>query len=576
MVEISPLTRLVNTLKEVRFIFPTADFTQADQLRSRVIHKLDNQVLPRLRNLEAPLICVLAGSTGSGKSTLVNSLLQADVATASAVRPTTRRPLLLHSPLDAQWFAGDDILPQLAKVRVASNDPATPVNVGTHSEVEIRAHEALPPGLALLDAPDFDSIAEDNRKLARQLLDVADMWIFVTTATRYADALPWEVLREAKARNITLSVVLNRTPLAAMDEIKTDLQRLLTEAGLGGLPLLGIAERQLENGRIPQAEVAPLLGWMHSYAENAQVRVATAMRSLLGTSRLLVGDSQQLLQAVDRQFLLVTDAQTVVESQQRLALERVAAASADGSLLKGEVLARWQQLVGVSELTQQIERGFNLFKFRLKSFFTGQKPEVASLEVALESGLQTIISAELFAAETAVRRAWAADVHMRGFEAQLPRFSAEQVGEEVRAVTVSWQHKLLEIIRSEGGSKRTSARVMAAGVNLLGVALMIVIFASTGGLTGAELGVAGTTSVVAQKLLEVIFGDQAVKSMTAKAHKLLIDEVSALYTKQFADLHAAIPMVADPVKLAGVVKDAEETINELDAEVRQRLGDALQ
>ena len=45
----------------------------------------------------------------------------------------------------------------------------------------------MPVGLALLDAPDVDSVEEGNRVLAAQLLGAADVWLFVTTAARSAE-----------------------------------------------------------------------------------------------------------------------------------------------------------------------------------------------------------------------------------------------------------------------------------------------------------------------------------------------------------------------------------------------------
>ncbi len=50
--------------------------------------------------------------------------------------------------------------------------------------------ETVPPGLALLDAPDIDSLVADNRALAAELICAADIWVMVTTAARYADAVP--------------------------------------------------------------------------------------------------------------------------------------------------------------------------------------------------------------------------------------------------------------------------------------------------------------------------------------------------------------------------------------------------
>ena len=46
---------------------------------------------------------------------------------------------------------------------------------------------------------------------------------------------------------------------------------------------------------------------------------------------------------------------------------------------------------------------------------------------------------------------------------------------------------------------------------------MVVVFASTGGVTGAEVGIAGGSAVVGQKLLEAVFGDQAVRSLAERA-----------------------------------------------------------
>ncbi|MGM0386340.1 MAG: dynamin family protein, partial [Actinomycetota bacterium] len=68
---------------------------RARDARDHVVHQLDDYVLPRYERLDAPLLAVVGGSTGAGKSTLVNSLVGVDVAASSAIRPTTRRPLLL-------------------------------------------------------------------------------------------------------------------------------------------------------------------------------------------------------------------------------------------------------------------------------------------------------------------------------------------------------------------------------------------------------------------------------------------------------------------------------------------------
>ena len=74
-----------------------------------------------------------------------------------------------------------------------------------------REHDQLASGLAILDAPDVDSVEERNRGSAAQLLSAADLWLFVTSAARYADQVPWEFLKAAAERSTAVAVVLDRT-----------------------------------------------------------------------------------------------------------------------------------------------------------------------------------------------------------------------------------------------------------------------------------------------------------------------------------------------------------------------------
>jgi hypothetical protein len=90
------------------------------------------------------------------------------------------------------------------------------------------------------------------------------------------------------------------------------------------------------------------------------------------------------------------------------------------------------------------------------------------------------------------------------------------------------QHCFLDMVRTEGADKRSTARFLAYGVNGLSVSLMIVVFASTGGVTGAEVGIASGSAVLGQKLLEAVFGDQAVRRLATNARKDLNRRMQAL------------------------------------------------
>ena len=78
--------------------------------REALLHQLDDYVLPRLSSLDAPLLAVIGGSTGAGKSTLVNSIVDAEVSRSGILRPTTTTPVLVHHPKDQRWFGACGIV----------------------------------------------------------------------------------------------------------------------------------------------------------------------------------------------------------------------------------------------------------------------------------------------------------------------------------------------------------------------------------------------------------------------------------------------------------------------------------
>src|SRR5699024_6911111 len=73
------------------------------------------------------------------------------------------------------------------------------------------------------------------------------------------------------------------------------------------------------------------------------------------------------------------------------------------------------------------------------------------------------------------------------------------------------------------------------GVNVVGVALMVVVFASTAFIpTGLEVGAGAATAVVGQKLLEAVFGDEAVRRMARVARESLTSRLDALVAERSA------------------------------------------
>src|SRR5690606_39240426 len=105
----------------------------------------------------------------------------------------------------------------------------------------------------------------------------------------------------------------------------------------------------------------------------------------------------------------------------------------------------------------------------------------------------------------------------------------------------------------------------AYGVNAIGLFLMLVSFAATGGLVLAEVGIAGGTSVLAQRILEAIFGDQAVREMAAKARRSLLTRTTDLYAVEQARFGAAVASVGDPAEQAAALDSAAARVREVAA-----------
>jgi len=466
---------------------------------------------------------VVGGSTGAGKSTLVNSLVGTRVTAPGVLRPTTRSPVLVHNPADADWFGQDRILPDLERTAHATTDP---------NALQLVASTSLPPGLAVLDAPDIDSVEERNRVLAAQLLAAADLWLFVTSAARYADQVPWDFLKQAADRSAAVAIVLDRTPAAAVAEVSSHLARMLTVRGLRDSPLFAVREGNVDNdGLLPASDVAEIKEWLGALAADADARSRVVKQTLEGAIRSLAAKSHLVADAameqVDMQARLLRD----VDQAYDHAVRTIDEASADGTLLRGEVLARWQEFVGTGELIRGLESKVSWLRDRISNAVKGKPQQAGRVTVAVESGLQTLI---LENAENAAERTAAA---WQSLEAgrqlldeggqDLARASRDFRARSDRAVR-DWQQGVLDLVRKEGADKRTTARFLAYGVNGLAVALMVVVFASTAGITGAEVGIAGGSAVVGQKLLEAVFGDQAVRRLASDARRDLNQRVQAL------------------------------------------------
>lgn len=526
--------------------------------RAEVGDQLDDYVVPRLQEIEAPLLAVVGGSTGAGKSTLVNSLVRAHVSEPGVLRPTTRSPVLVHHPDDVGWFDRARVLPALERTERASDDPGA---------LRLVASASLPAGLALLDAPDIDSVEERNRTLAAQLLGAADLWLFVTSAARYADQVPWDFLRQAVERSAAVAIVLDRTPEQAAPEVAHDLARMLVDRGLRESPLFTVVESPLgDDGLLPAEATADVREWLVELGADAEARQRVVRQTLDGAVRSVAREAFVLAQAEEQQVEALARLRAEAGAAYGRAVEAVDDGTADGTLLRGEVLARWQDFVGTGELLRSLESRVGRLRDRITGALRGKPQQADKVTVAVESGLHSLLVEHAESAAERAEAAWRADVSGRALLADagvgdLGRASRE-CRERAERLVRDWQQAVLDLVRAEGAGKRSTARFLAFGVNGLAVSLMVVTFASTGGLVGAEIGIAGGSAVVGQKLLEAVFGDQAVRRLAAAARADLrtrVEELMAAEQQRFTALLDAQPASAGAAdRLRGLARRLDD------------------
>lgn len=487
------------------------------------------------------MLTVVGGSTGAGKSTLVNSLVGGEVSRTGVLRPTTRSPVLVHHPDAARWFEDDRILPDFARVRGGSPDGGA----GT-GQLELVARETVPATLAVLDAPDIDSVVNANRAAAAQLLDAADLWVFVTTAARYADAVPWEFLRRAVARGVGIALVLNRVPPGASAEIGSHLAEMLRTEGLGTAPVFTIEEQPLIDGRLPTSAVEPLRAWLGALAADQHARAGLVRRTLSGTIAELAARSDRVAAAVEYQGAMLAWMEDRLGDAFDRADWNIASDVRNGTVMRGEVLARWQDLVGTGELLRQLQSSIGRLRDRVASAVTGRPRNTERFQGAVTSGVEMVVLERTAQAVDEVIGQWRSQaaggtlVQTTGAQGvDLTRPSPELAERAARMVR-DWQAGVLELLRRESRGKQVSAKALSYGVNGVALVLMVGVFSQTGGLTGAEVAIAGGTSAVGQKLLEALLGDQAVRRLTAAARADLETRVRELLDTEVARFSAAL------------------------------------
>jgi hypothetical protein len=322
---------------------------------------------------------------------------------------------------------------------------------------------------------------------------------------------------------------------------------MLREHGLAEAELLVVPEGPLDDGGLlPERALAPVRRWLDGLAADAEARAALVRRTVGGALASLPARVLAVERAAAEQLAAAAELRQETDAAYTTALREVETALRSGSLLRGEVLARWHEVVGTGDIVRSLESRVGWARDRLRSLVTGRPAGDEELRVAVEGRVEAVIRAAVESAAERTARAWRERVPGKALLAQDPSLdrASNELGPASEREVRDWQGFVLELVRREGAAKRTTARLASLGVNGAGLTVMLAVFAHTGGLTGTEVVVAGGTSAIGQKVLEAIFGDQAVRTLAARAREDLLERVGRLLREDAARFDALLDAAA--------------------------------
>jgi hypothetical protein len=531
---------------------PSADRAeQARQLRGHV----EELLLPRAVDLDAPLVVVLLGSTGSGKSSLLNAIAGRRVSPSGVLRPTTRVAVALAHPDDA----GRELFPGLR----------------AGAEIEVETAGDAHSGLVIIDAPDFDSVEADNRAMAHRMLETADLLVFLTTATRYADEVPWRLLSRAKERGVPMLTVINRLPVDPADRIAVveDYRRMLTEGGLvdagvfGSLSVIEVEEGAVDRrvDGLSRDAITTLLEALRRLHEDDETRREVARRSLAaalsGLPAAVGGIASQMEGEATEAADLLGHAEDRYRKQQSVVLGHIDR----GTFLRTEILRQWQDFVGTNQVVRIVSEGVGKVAATLRSLLNpGPPAPAAEVKAAAFEDLVALVVSHADSAASSTASHWAGRPYGSDAVAEDPGLwgCSPHLADQVEDDLERWAASISREVRTFGEQRRGWAKAASIGVNALGTSAILAVFASTGGLTGAEAGIAAVTALVNQALLEALFGEANVADMIQRARNRLDELIGEAMSRDRARFERALAI--DP---AGA--DRAERIRALAAEVSE-------
>jgi energy-coupling factor transporter ATP-binding protein EcfA2 len=497
------------------------------------IARLLRGVVTRTAEPRAPLLVVVGGGSGAGKSTTVNTLAGVAVTSASAIRPTTRIPTLVCHPDDRAWFDDPRVLPELPRDDVRGSDPSREPDTvpgGAPRRLRLAVSDQLPRGIGLLDTPDIDSVEIANHRLADEALDAADGWVWLATSRTYADEVGMTYLRRARARQALTAVAVTQVRPHEHAEVLADVDRLLASEGIDPALRTQVPHVEVADGRLPADAVAELRNWLAALAPTDR-RVEVRQQAATGLRSALPAELTPLRDAVVQEQRAAQRLTRLVDDRYAELPHRLDAELEDGISLRADVLDRWQRLVGGNEAMLRVQTVLGQVGDLVRSGLGRPTQEdTAQVRVEVAGELTRIVTRLLETTGRAVRRDLEGDLVGRDLLDANPALRREDPDLDLRVRTTidGWEDHVAELIETVGGPRKEQARRRSTALNAVATTAILVLFALSGGLTGGEVGIAAAASAASQWLLVRMLGEQNVKRLLEDIGAELTRRVEAL------------------------------------------------
>jgi len=312
-----------------------------------------------------------------------------------------------------------------------------------------------------------------------------------------------------------------------------------------------------EAAALPSKAISRLTAELREIAGRREEAMAAITARAVGYS---VAEAQAVADEVHAQHEERLRLEAVVDRVYADAMDELTAELDRGTLIRTEVVERWSERVGTGDVARWI-RGSASWLKSVADRLSGQPAAVVDrIENEARRELSDAVTVRLQRAARSVATAWEIDDAGRALLTPDLRVAGPETADQTEAVIDRWLASLASLVEAEGPRRLRAARVASTGVNAAAVATILAVFAATGGLTGAEFGVAAGAAAAQQGILEHVLGQAAARSLSGAARDTFLASVGEMFAAEAGRYLRVLDVASDPLDVAQEIRDTAAVV----------------